>query len=375
MTECTVKIAGFRNRIPAMSKRFPTHYETLGIAPGAKHTEVGLAYRRKLSAIRREDAPPDLKGETSLREAFEVLSDLDRRAAYDEELRKARLKPAFGKNHAAIAALFVVAVGAGLFWYLRPQLMPMTVEAPPAQGKLPQEILNAAIPAVGRLRTVDMAGQAHHAGIAFAVEEGVLVTSCQGLSPTAQLNVDLQPRIIPARVTLSDEALGLCKLEVLGAGSWPLSVSSVPAKQGDRVFSTIVGPKGEVTLHAGKVRSIKADGKVAVLEVTMPLPPQHGGAPLLDIYGRVVAVANMPPESKGNYVAIPIEWGETVKPPPSPPKAEEEPADAEKKPEQIDDFGRTPEVRKRQEELAGRIDPERRKRIEKAYRPPLPGDL
>lgn len=358
-----------------MSKRSPTHYETLGIQPGAKHTEVGLAYRRKVSAIRREDAPPDLKGETKLREAFEVLSDLDRRAAYDDELRKARMKPAFGKNHGAIAALFVVAVGAGLFWHLRPQLMPETVEAPQGPGKAYQEILNAAIPAVGRLRTVDLSGQAHHAGIAFAVEEGVLVTSCQGLSPTAQLNVDLQPRIIPARVTLSDEGLGLCKLEVLGAGSWPLSVSSVPAKRGDSVFATVLGPKGEVSLRAGRVRSIKPDGKAAVLEVTVPLPPQHGGAPLLDIYGRVVAVANMPPESKGRYVAIPVAWGETVKPPPSQPKVEEAPTDAETKTDQIDDFGRSPETRKKQEELARKIDPERRKRIEKAYRPPLPDDL
>jgi hypothetical protein len=358
-----------------MSSRIPTHYETLGISPAAKHTDVGLAYRRKLSALRREDAPPDLKGETKLREAFEVLSDLDRRAAYDEQLRKARMKPAFGKNHAAIAALFVVAIGAGLFWHLRPYLMPETVDVPQGPGKSYQEIVNAAIPAVGRLRTVDMSGQAHAAGIAFAVEEGVLVTSCEGLSPTAQLNVDLQPRIIPARVTLSDEDLGLCKLEVLGAGSWPLSVSAVPAKAGDRVFATVVGPKGEVSLRAGQVRSIKAEGKAAVLEVSVPLLPQHGGAPLLDIYGRVVAVANMPPESKGRYVAIPVAWGETVKPPPSEPKVEEVQAEAENKTDGIDDFGRSPETRRRQEELARKIDPERRKRIEKAYRPPLPDDL
>ena len=107
----------------------------------------------------------------------------------------------------------------------------------------------------------------------------------------------------------------------------------------------------------------------------VPLPPEHGGAPLLDIYGRVVAVANMPPESKGTYVAIPPAWGETVKPPPSQPKVEEAPADAEKKIDAIDDLGRSPETRKRQEEIARKIDPERRKRIEKAYRPPLPDGL
>src|SRR5512134_1940884 len=239
-----------------MSSRNPTYYEILGIKPNAKHNDVGLAYNRKMRALKREDAPPDLKAETVLKEAFEVLSDLDKREAYDAKLRAAMIKPAFGKNHAAIAALFVVAVGAGLFWYLRPQLTPEAVDVPAAPGKPFQEILNGAIPAVGRLQTVDMSGQARHAGIAFTVEEGVAVTSCQGLSPTAQLSVTLAPRVIPARVTMSDEDLGLCRLEVPGAGSWPLSVSAVPAKAGDRVYATHLGAKGEVILREARVKAI-----------------------------------------------------------------------------------------------------------------------
>ena len=121
--------------------RTPTYYEVLGLKPNAKHTDVGLAYNRLSRALRKDDAVPDLKAETRLREAFEVLSDLDRRAEYDEKLRIARMKPAFGKNHAAFAALFLVAVGAGLFWYLKPQLMPDAVEGYQAPGKPFQEVL------------------------------------------------------------------------------------------------------------------------------------------------------------------------------------------------------------------------------------------
>ena len=362
-----------------MSKRNPTYYEILGIPPDAKHNDVGLAYNRKMRALKREDVPPDLKAETVLKEAFEVLSDLDKREAYDAKLRADRVKPRFGKHHGAYAALFLVAVGAGLFWYLRPHLAPETVDLPAAPGKPFQEILNGAIPAVGRLQTTDMSGQATHAGIAFTVEEGVAVTSCQGLSPTAQLSVTLAPRVLPARVTLSDDALGLCKLEVPGAGSWPLSVSAVPAKAGDRVYATHLGAKGEVILREAKVKSVTPNGKASVLEVTMPLLPQHGGAPLLDIYGRVVAVANMPPESKGTYVAIPVAWGETPKatePAPAP-KADEPPADAAKKAGEVDDLGVPLETRRKQEELARKIDPQRRERLEKAFRPPpnVPGDI
>lgn len=361
-----------------MGTRNPTYYEILGIKPNAKHNEVGLAFNRKMAARRREDAPPDLKGETMLREAFEVLSDLDRRAEYDAKLRAAAMKPAFGRNHAAIAALFVVATGAALFWFLRPRLMPEIAAPDPARpGKPFQEIVNAAIPAVGRLQTVDISGRAQHAGIAFTVEEGVAVTSCQGLSPGAQLSVTLAPRVIPARVTLSDEELGLCKLEVPGAGTWPLSVSAVPAKPGDHVYTTLLGAKGEVVLREGRVRSVTNAGKATVLQVSVPLLPEHAGSPLLDIYGRVVAVANMPPGAKETFVAIPPAWGETPKPPAAPAKAEEAPGEAEKKLEGVDELGVPLETRRKQQELLKKIDPDRRERLEKAFRPPptVPDDI
>src|SRR5688500_20412415 len=105
-----------------MSKRNPTYYETLGIPSNAKHNDVGLAFNRKMRSLRREDVPPDLKGETVLREAFETLSDLDRREKYDAKLRADILKPRLGRNHAASAVLFLLVVGVGLFLYRRPQL-------------------------------------------------------------------------------------------------------------------------------------------------------------------------------------------------------------------------------------------------------------
>lgn len=362
-----------------MSRRIPTHYEVLGIRRDAKHNEVGLAYNRLMAARRKADAPPDLKAESRLREAYEVLGDLERRAAYDEQLRAARLKPAFGRNHAAFAALFVVAVGAGLFWYLRPHLVPELAEGPPPPGKPFQEILNGAIPAVGRLDVVDMSGQVRPYGVAFTVEEGVAVTSCRDLSPMAVLSVHLAPRKIPARVTHTDEALGLCRLEVPGAGGWPLSVSAVAPKPGDRVYATQLDARGEVALREGRVKSVKSEGRAAVVEVTVPMRPQHAGAPLLDAYGRVVAVANMTDAQKGYYVAIPASWGETQRPAPEPRPYQggEEPAREESAKGRADEPDVPPRTRGKQEELADKIDPERRKRLEKAFRPPpsVPADL
>ena len=104
-----------------MAARTPTYYEVLGLKSDAKHTEVGLAFNRRMAAQHRADVPPDLQGETRLKEAFEVLSDLDRRAEYDAKLRAAMLKPAFQKGQGLVAAGFLVLVGAGLYWHLRPQ--------------------------------------------------------------------------------------------------------------------------------------------------------------------------------------------------------------------------------------------------------------
>jgi hypothetical protein len=359
-----------------MSKRKPTYYEILGIPSHAKHNDVGLAFNRRMRALKREDVPPDLKAEALLQEAFGVLSDLDRREAYDAKLRADVLKPRFGKNHAAFAALFVVATGASLFWYLKPRLLPeaMALEEV-GPGKPYQELLNGAIPAVGRLQAVEMSGQSQHAGIAFTVEEGVAVTSCQGLSPTASLSVALNPRVIPAKITMSDPDLGLCKLEVPGAGSWPLSVSQVPPKAGDVVYMTQVGPNGEVALRQANVRSVKVEGAASVLELSAPLMKEHAGSPLLDVHGRVVAVAHMPPGGKGTFVAIPAQWGETLALPtePKPYQGQEGEgtiAKAEAGQGEIDELGIPLETRRRQEELASKIDPERRRRLEKAFRPP-----
>ena len=362
-----------------MANRTQTYYEALGIPPNAKHNDVGLAFNRRMAALRRPDVPPDPKGEARLKEAFEVLSDLDRRAAYDEQLRKARLKPAFGRNHAALAALFVVAIAAGLYRYLRPQIAPELVAlevAPP--GKPYQEVLATAIPAIGRLQAVEMSGAVQPSGLAFAVEEGILVTSCKGLSPTAQLSVNMAPRVVPARVVRSDDALGICMLEVPGAGSWPLPVNPVAPKAGDRVYAAHLTPGGEVMLRESQVKSVKAEGAAAIVDVSTPLPPEHSGAPLLDIEGRVMAFATMPPGAKGRYVVIPAAWREMPKYVPSFDRPREEaPAETEAKGEPIDELGVPLETRRKQEELARKIDPQRRQRLEKAFRPPpsVPDDL
>lgn len=345
-----------------MSKRHPTHYEALGVDPSAKHHEIGLAFNRAMAARRREDAPPDPKGEVRLREAHAVLSDPERRAAYDESLRIARLKPAFGPKQGAMAAAFVAMVGAGVWWSLAP-------EPAPPQGRSIDEIRETVAAAVGRLRSIEMSGESRPVGLAFAVEAHTMVTSCHGVSPAAILDVTLPQRELRVRVATVSDELGLCKLAAPDTGSWRLPVSPVPAKMHDKVHAAGLDAQGRVVLRQGYVTRVATDGGKPVLEADMPVAPEANGAPLLDMQGRVVAVAVAPAGGRGWYVPLTPAWVETPKVSPGSTPATERPVEGEAP---VDPAAADPAI-----PGGVPISPERRQRLEKAFRPPptIPDDV
>lgn len=343
----------------------PTHYAVLGVKPGAKHHDIGLAYNRLVAARRREDAPPDLKGDARLREAFEVLSDLGRRAAYDKQLAAARLKPAFGAGPATVAAVGVVALAGAIYYF---SIKRPADEAGRVVGRTPAEIATAAAPAMGRLLSIDMSGQSRPMGLAFAIDSGVMVASCHGMTPNSQLVVNLHPRQVPARVTMTDEALGLCKLEVEGAGTWPLSVSSAEARAGDVVYGVSVNAVGQVVLKEGRVKRVALAPGGKVIESTVPANPDAAGAPLLDVYGRVIAVAARA-DGLERHVVIAAGWTDAPRPATAP--APSAPVTA------APDTG-APAVQPAptMPNAPGSFTPERVERLQKAFRPPpnIPAD-
>jgi S1-C subfamily serine protease len=346
-----------------MSKKSPTHYDVLGVEPGAKHNEIGLAYNRLVAARRREDAPPDPKGEAKLRQAFEVLSNLERRAEYDEALRAGRLKPAFGAKEGAFAVLFTAGIAAGAWWFVRPA-------EPPAPEVPRAEVADMAKAAVGRLQSIEMSGESRDVGVAVAVYEGVMVASCDGISPASELRVKLPQRDVRVRVAATEQSLGLCKLDAPGAGAWPLALSPVAARPHDKVYAAQPQPNGSVTLLGGIITRTGADASRTAIEAEVPLKTVAAGMPLLDLHGRVIGVAAQSAEGAARYVPVPPAWAEGPKMPSrAAPQPEPEP-EAEGKPELLN-----PDLPARPGNI--RISPERRERLEKAFRPPptVPDDI
>ncbi|HEX3096411.1 MAG TPA: J domain-containing protein, partial [Usitatibacter sp.] len=220
-----------------------TLYEILGITRNAKPHEIERAYRRLRGRMQQEAVAPDVREAVLLQKAHEVLSDPARRDAYDRSLvqpasilqraRASRRTRAYVAGGGLLAAL---AVG-GAYYTWR-----STFQATPHRD--PAEIAQAASLAVGRVQAVDVAGTVKALGLAFAVEQGMLATSCEGLTPTTQLVVSFAQRRVPARVATIYGKDGVCRLAAEGMGSWPLSIASRIPRIGAAVYATQVEPGG-----------------------------------------------------------------------------------------------------------------------------------
>jgi len=348
-----------------MDRLKETLYDILGVSRDAKVTDIGRAYNRHRSAMRQETTPPDARRAALLHEAFEVLSDPQKRAAYDASLRRSRAlvlpggKPLGPSATAALLVLAALSVIVVLFILNRP--------AARKSPKLLTEVRTAASLAVGRLQSVGVSGKAQSAGLAFTLEQGVMVTPCAGLSPDAELVVLVPPRKIPARVIGADPTRRFCRLEVAGAGSWPLMINSFVPKPGEKVYAADMAANGEIVLSEGSIKGVRDAPGGRIVETSLPVAADASGRPLLDPDGHVIAAAVIAADGKGQYVSIPSDWIDARKPkakPDEPPPEPEPPAKTDLDGKPLRD-------------PAANISPERRQRLEKAFRPPptVPDDI
>ena len=316
-----------------------TFYELLGVSRDAKLTDITRAYNRHAREVTRDNAPPDLKRETLLREAYQTLSDPARRERYDASLvapdrrRRSRVRAAW------IGAVGVALAG-GYFFFMKPP------EQAPIHARTSQEILAEVSPAIGRVHRIEISGSSLPVGMAFAIADGILVTSCGGLTPDAQILVKVPPRSIPARVAFVDAELGLCRLTAQGVGARPLDLAAT-VKTGDLVYAPKVDAKGQLQLTESTLKKVGFDPKRNVKRF------ESGawgiaGAPLLDVQGNVVGVAT---DDHGGHIPVPPIWLAEARDP-------------------LRDQRPVVEVLAPAAKATDDISPERRERLEKAYRPP-----
>ena len=277
-------------------------YDILGVYRSSSAKDIDRAFKRMRAEMEKDAAPPEQV--TLVRQAHEVLSDPQKRAQYDASLRSDEfLRPEGRPMPAAVKwtpiGLAVVAAFVGLWFLFRPS----------GDGeRIPAEIVAAAAPSVGRVQVIDIQGRATPLANAFAIDQGVMVTTCQGFRANTQVVVKFGPRTASAAVSRTNAKRNLCRLSVVGAGSWPLGVNATPPQVGDKVYAVSTNAAGETVLVDAKVRALLPFEGAQAIELSVPVEPTQSGGPLLDTRGRVIGVLTTQHGFVGKNIALPAAW-------------------------------------------------------------------
>ncbi len=313
-----------------------TLYDILGVARDADGVAITLAHDQRRAELQRSGQDPGALA--LLHEAYEVLGDPVRRAAYDASLLSAEEKAAAREQAPDLvlepepptarrrippvgiaAGIFVVAIAVFLALH-RPK--PAAPPAPPPAAVAPvpppppaprtkgaAEILAAALPAVGRVQSFETSGRAVPVGLAVSLEPGTMVTTCHAIPPAAQLVVSVDGLERSARLEVADEVLDLCRLAVPGLDAKPLALAGTPPAAGQRIYAMGANAAGDFALTEGTVRQKLADARGELLEISMPVAPLGSGGPVFDELGRVVGLASTTrSHGAGIGVALPAAW-------------------------------------------------------------------
>ncbi len=152
-----------------------TLYDVLEVTRRATEKDVAKAYKRLTEEMKKGEARADPHRVALLHEAYEVLSDEHKRTAYDKSLRGESfwsLPEASRLNLKWIGLAAIALVAIVVYFAMRHSSRTATTE---------EQIISDASFSVSRLQKLDPSGARSPLGLAFAIDEGVMATTCHGL--------------------------------------------------------------------------------------------------------------------------------------------------------------------------------------------------
>jgi hypothetical protein len=333
-----------------------TLYQILGVEKDATADTIVAGYRARLEAA--QAASGDAAASTLLREAYQVLSNAQTRAAYDASLtapaplgtvrrgRAAAIEddPGAGWMKWAIGGAVII-VALGIWWWkARPAAKPemkavsrivITEQAAPAAEPAPRAqtaIANAApespsasvapatrsaedvfaqvSPSVARVNALDGSGRTVMVGSGVVVDRGAVITNCHVVRRAASVQVKLGSGEYGANIDVADEELDLCRLGVPGLDAPPAQLGTVGAlRTGQRVYA-IGAPQGlDLTISEGIVSSLREVPGGTVIQTTAPVSRGSSGGGLFDQSGQLVGIVTFQHRYGQNLnFALPADW-------------------------------------------------------------------
>ncbi|HET7729456.1 MAG TPA: trypsin-like peptidase domain-containing protein [Usitatibacter sp.] len=323
-----------------MAQAKKTLYDILGAPRDATPIDIGLAHERRTAEFQRA-VPQDPSAEALLHEAYEVLSDPARRAAYDASLVTAEERaaaaqqsepdlviedepvPARKRLSWPVIAVGAVVVLAILYFALRPGRLPdpdakkpepvaeapKPVPPPPPKALPAADILKQASVSSGKLVSVEMSGRSVPIGIAVATEPNAMVTTCHGIQAGGKLVVVVGTETYAADLANTDETLDLCRLTVAGMNARPFAIATDEPRAGDKIIAVGMNASGQLAATEGTIKKLIAAPNGKVLEISVPVAATASGGGVFDPYGRLVGIATTPHAYGPNlHVALPASW-------------------------------------------------------------------
>jgi len=323
-----------------------TLYDILGIASDADQEQISLAYRKRTEGAAGQSL--DQNERILLKEAFSVLSQPNRRSAYDDSLaRQAREQVeivADGEEPPRrwplwLAGLLVVG-GIAYAWSSRkpPAPQPVVVErvvivnAPPVETAAQPAPLPAPppLPAGGRSAEELFAqlapstamvvarnggtGQARQ-GSGVVIDRGALITNCHVTQGSTDIEVRIGGESHFARVEVADEEYDLCRLAVSGLAAPAVSLARVASLRTGQKVLALGAPKGlELTISEGIVSSLREVPEGTIVQTTAPISPGSSGGGLFNTNGELIGIITMTNRYGQNLnFAVPADWIEQMR--------------------------------------------------------------